>query len=66
MGISTGVNDPNGTTNQQYIGKIGKRMGRINVRLSAAGVCRETKKPDGIGLRCTLNWCGVDGGLTEL
>jgi len=54
MGISTGVNDPNGTWNQLCIGKIGKRVGRINVRLSVAGVCREKRKPDGLGLRCTL------------
>jgi hypothetical protein len=33
---------------------------------SAAGVCREMKKPDGIGLRCTLNWCGLNGGRNEL
>jgi len=32
MGISTVVNDPNGTKHQQYTGKIGEGTVRFNVR----------------------------------
>jgi len=49
MGISTCVSDPNGTRNQRYGGKIGKRRGRINARLFAAGVRAELEKPAGAG-----------------
>jgi hypothetical protein len=30
MGISTGVNDPDGAKNQRYDGKIGERRTRVN------------------------------------
>ena len=45
-------------------GKLAQKWGIVN-RGREEGRPAETTKPDGVGLRCTLNWCGADGTRTH-